>query len=174
MFLRIRIYFSAVCLLILAGCSGYKNASSTKKSNNRIKTTHPKDFPTTSNETGTITFNEGENKFLEEYQMNVNFKEITEDSRCPEGVNCIWEGAATAEIEFMGMYTRTIKTHLSTTNNIRKNLTNHFTFNNYKISLVKVSPYPTNETNKEKLKGRYQITLQFEKLTENEIQNNNR
>lgn len=76
---------------------------------------------------GIIYFNEGENKFLEEYQMNITFKGISEDSRCPEGVNCIWAGAALAQVEVMGTSTRPRILNLASTD---------FPSRNYKQSAV--------------------------------------
>lgn len=96
----------------------------------------------TADTSGVHYFNHGENRFLKEYQMNVTFNRITKDSRCPKGVNCIWEGVATAELTLMGTTTRPQTVTLSSQNNSAKGLQNYVEFNGYKITLVSVNPYP--------------------------------
>lgn len=110
-----------------------------------------------------IYFKEGENKFLKQYETNVTFKQITEDSRCPKGVNCIWAGVATAEIELMGLYTRPVTLKLSTINDAKKNYHKSQNFNGFSISLVELSPEPTSEKGFNALKGSYKIGLKFSK-----------
>ena len=115
------------------------------------------------NTSNIIYFKEGENKFLKEYETNVTFKQITEDSRCPKGVNCIWAGVATAEIELMGLYTRPVTLKLSTINDANKNYHKSQNFNGFSISLVELSPEPTSEKGFNALKGSYKIGLKFSK-----------
>lgn len=115
-----------------------------------------------------IYFKEGENKFLKEYEMNVTFKKMTEDSRCPTDVNCVWEGVATAEIELMGLATRPYMIKLSTINNTSRNYKKTQTFNGYSISLVELSPQTTSDKGFKALQGSYKIGLRFEKGNYNE------
>lgn len=115
------------------------------------------------NTSNIIYFKEGENKFLKEYETNVTFKQITEDSRCPKGVNCIWAGVATAEIELMGLYTRPITLKLSTINDANKNYHKSQNFNGFSISLVEISPETTADKGFKALKGSYKIGLKFAK-----------
>lgn len=118
-----------------------------------------------SHKEGLIYLKEGENQFLKEYQMNVTFKRMVEDSRCPKDVQCIWAGNAIAEIAFMGTYTRPVIVQLSTTNNKNRGYTNTQRFNGYSITLVNVSPEPTSAKAFKELKGSYRIALQFKKDT---------
>ena len=118
---------------------------------------------TLSNKKGMIYLKEGENKFLKEYEMNVTFKRMVEDSRCPKDVQCIWAGNAIAEVEFMGTYTRPVTVQLSTSNNASKGYANTEKFNGYKITLEEVSPETTSAKGFKSLKGSYQIALKFEK-----------
>ena len=115
------------------------------------------------NTSNVIYFKEGENKFLKEYETNVTFKQITEDSRCPKGVNCIWPGVATAEIELMGLYTRPVTLKLSTINDANKNYRKSQNFNGFSISLVEISPETTADKGFKALKGSYKIGLKFAK-----------
>ena len=116
-----------------------------------------------SNKKGMIYLKEGENKFLKEYEMNVTFKRMVEDSRCPKDVQCIWAGNAIAEVELMGIYTRPVTVQLSTSNDANKGYANSEKFNGYKITLEDVTPETTSAKGFKSLKGSYQIALQFEK-----------
>ena len=116
-----------------------------------------------SNKKGMIYLKEGENKFLKEYEMNVTFKRMVEDSRCPKDVQCIWAGNAIAEVELMGIYTRPVTVQLSTSNDANKGYANSEKFNGYKITLEDVTPETTSAKGFKSLKGSYQIALKFEK-----------
>lgn len=115
------------------------------------------------NSAGIIYLKEGENKFLKEYEMNVTFKKISADSRCPVGVQCIWAGVATAEIEVMGLATRPTTVSLSTLNDGQKGFTKSRPFNGYQISLVSVTPEPTAEKGTKALAGNYKIGIKITK-----------
>ena len=115
------------------------------------------------NTSNVIYFKEGENKFLKEYETNITFKQITEDSRCPKDVNCIWAGVATAEIEVMGLHTRPVTMKLSTVNDANKNYHKSQNFNGFSISLVELGPETTSDKGFKALKGSYKIGLKFAK-----------
>lgn len=104
-----------------------------------------------------IYFKEKENKFLKDFEMNVTFNKITEDSRCPKNVKCVWEGVAVAEITLMGTYTRPMTINLSTLNNAAKGYQSSTEFNGYKITLESVTPYPSSSS--KKTDGKYEIGI---------------
>ncbi|MBW8362257.1 MAG: hypothetical protein K0M56_08750 [Kaistella sp.] len=106
-----------------------------------------------------IFFKEGENRFLSEYEMNVTFKKMAEDSRCPTRVNCIWQGVATADILLMGTYTRPQTVKLSTLDMPAKGYSKSTVFNGYRITLVSVEPYPTQSKGFKSLSGNYKIGI---------------
>lgn len=110
---------------------------------------------------GVIYLKEGENKFLKEYGMNVTFKKMTEDSRCPQGVNCVWAGVAVAEIELMGLHTRPVTVRLSTMNDANKSYVNSQDFNGHSVSLVEVRPNTTSDKGFKCLVGNYRIGLKI-------------
>lgn len=110
-----------------------------------------------------IYLKEGENKFLKDYNMNVTFKKMIEDSRCPKGVQCIWQGNAKAQVELMGTYTRPIILELSTLNDAAKGFFKTQDFNGYSISLIEVSPEITTGKGFKALKGNYKIGIRIEK-----------
>ncbi|WP_263601238.1 hypothetical protein [Chryseobacterium sp. PET-29] len=116
-----------------------------------------------SNEGSVIYFNEGENRFLDEYQMNVTFKGISEDSRCPKDVNCIWAGVAVAEVEVMGTATRPMTLSLASLDNKGRNYHQSADFNGYTITLTEVNPYPGSAEGTKNLKGKYRIGIMIKK-----------
>ena len=120
----------------------------------------------TTNKQEVIYLKEGEKKFLKEYGMNITFKKITEDSRCPKDVNCVWEGAATAEIEVMGLETRPMILKISTVNQGQK-YSKVQQFNGYDISLDQLTPGTTSEKGMKQLQGSYKIVLKINKAGTN-------
>jgi hypothetical protein len=45
-----------------------------------------------------FTLGPGQSVSLAEGALSVRFERVTEDSRCPQGVNCVWEGDAVVAI----------------------------------------------------------------------------
>lgn len=160
-------YFKTIiCGLVflsLMNCNAQKDSqTSTKNSEVALSESVPN-----SKNSEIIYFNEGENKFLKEYEMNVTFKGISEDSRCPKDVNCIWAGVAVAQVEFMGIATRPMTLNLATMDKADKNYSKSANFNGYTISLVELVPYPTSEAGAKALKGKYRIGITIKKGVEN-------
>lgn len=151
-------------LLALANCNAQNE---TKTSTKNPMTSEIKDVKSMNNDENIIYFNEGENKFLKEYEMNVTFKGISEDSRCPEGVNCMWAGVAVAQIEVMGLATRPMTVNIATTENAGRNYHQSTDFNGYTISLKEVNPYPTSKDGAKALTEKYKIGIVVKKAGEN-------
>lgn len=151
-----KIILSSFAFLFLANCNAQKDTKNPEKLT-------MKESKNQKIEGKVIYFNEGENKFLSEYQMNVTFKNISEDSRCPEGVTCVWQGAAVANIEFMGTYTRPMTIPLATTENAGRNYHKSTVFNGYTISLVEVNPAPSAGEGAKSLTGKYRIGIVISK-----------
>lgn len=150
-----KIIISGFAVLLLANCKAQKDSKNTEKVT--VKNIEGK----------VIYFTEGENKFLKEYEMNVTFKNVSEDSRCPEGVTCVWQGAAVANIEFLGTYTRPMTIPLATTENAGRNYHKSTVFNGYTISLVEVNPAPSAGEGAKSLAGKYRIGIVISKDGEN-------
>lgn len=110
-----------------------------------------------------IYFSEGENKFLPEFQMNVTFKGIAEDSRCPEGTQCVWAGVAVANIEFMSITSRPMILQFSTAEVKGKDYHKTQSFNGYTISLKELTPYPSAQEGAKSLSGKYKIAIEITK-----------
>jgi hypothetical protein len=102
-------------------------------------------------EKGTIKDNEN--------QVELKFIHLVEDSRCPEGVQCIWAGRAVVEIRINStdIITLAIGDLTGATNTPYVNFVE---YNNYKITLLEVT------YNKKKHQGKeekYQIKLRVDK-----------
>lgn len=109
----------------------------------------------------TIKLSQGESLFIKEAQMNVTFKGIKNDSRCPEGVNCIWAGAATAIVEVMSTTSRPELLEISTITDTGKSLANTQSAFGMNLSLMSLTPFPTQKIGKNQLEGKYQIVLKI-------------
>ena len=73
----------------------------------------------------------------EESGIEIEFVRVVEDSRCPEGVDCIWAGRAVIEV----------KAHKAGESSDIKTLSTNgddgsFEFAGYRIHLERVDPYP--------------------------------
>ena len=147
-------------MLTLAGCNAQKKAKTPEVKAGTTAGTKSTKVP---EKEGIIYFNQGENKFLPKYQMNVTFKGISEDSRCPEGVNCIWAGVAIAQVEVMSTTSRPVTLNLATMDNAGRNYHQSEGFNGYTISLEEVSPFPKSDGGAKALEGKYRIGIKFTK-----------
>lgn len=152
----------SVGMLTLAGCNAQKKTKTTESDSGEI-VSNTKGTKNPVQKDGIVYFNQGENKYLKEYEMSVTFKGISEDSRCPEGVNCIWAGVAVAQVEVMGTYSRPMVLELATSDNAGRNYHESEVYNGYIISLKEVSPFPTSEGGAKALEGKYRIGIKFTK-----------
>ena len=50
----------------------------------------------------TFTLNVGKQKTAKKSRLKIKFLGVTEDSRCPVGVNCIWAGNAKVKVRIVG------------------------------------------------------------------------
>ena len=69
--------------------------------------------------------------------LKVKFSALVEDSRCPKGVDCIWEGNAKIRVELVGAGKQPASFELNT--NVEPKTASCA---GYEISLVKLDPYP--------------------------------
>ncbi len=155
--------FIVILISLLVSVPVFGQKKKTKKCTKTIETTMQ---PISKNklQEGLIYLKEGENIFLKDQQMNVTFKQITEDSRCPENARCVWQGVATAKIELMGTYTRPVTLTINDIDMPDKGYSRKVFFNGYQITLEHLSPNRVAGQEK-KLKGLYKIGLRFEKTT---------
>lgn len=88
----------------------------------------------------------GQTKYIPGSKAKIKFVNVMEDSRCPEGTNCIWAGNARLKFRVSeGRQTKTfdLNTNMGDTD---------YKFAGYQIRLVKLSP-------KDKTRWRYVVTL---------------
>jgi hypothetical protein len=69
--------------------------------------------------------------------ISIGIDSILEDSRCPSGVMCVWEGNAKVRFNFIQNNNLT-KFSLNTANSFRKDTL----VAGYKIQMINVKPYP--------------------------------
>ncbi len=70
---------------------------------------------------------------IEKQNLNIKFIEVLEDSRCPEGAECVWEGNAKVKFEVNS------KEIILNTYRLEPN---EAEVEGYKIKLISVYPYP--------------------------------
>lgn len=79
----------------------------------------------------------GENVWIQNELLKVNFQSVAEDSRCPEGVNCIWAGNGKIVLRVMKARRRPGTMMLNTMLEPKQS-----SYQGYEIKLVKLDPYP--------------------------------
>ena len=75
-------------------------------------------------------------------QLTLKFLSVSEDSRCPQGTICMWEGNGKVNIEV----TATGQTSHVVELNTAMSLESEATYRTYKISLLDLQPYPSAES----------------------------
>lgn len=73
-------------------------------------------------------------------RVSLCFEEVISDSRCPEGMFCIWEGAAIAKF----IFTKDNNNHVLTlsTNALNLPISKDTVVDGYRIEFVDLEPYP--------------------------------
>ena len=69
--------------------------------------------------------------------LKIKFESVTDDSRCPQGVDCIWSGNAEVVLKVAGMKGETATIKLNTNLNPKE-----ADYHGYTIKLARLSPYP--------------------------------
>lgn len=73
--------------------------------------------------------------------LTIRFLAVSEDSRCPEGVNCIWAGNGKVKISVSAPKKPAATLELNTTTT-----PSSASYEGYDIKLVKLAPYPKHGT----------------------------
>lgn len=150
-----KIPFFSIVLLSLMNCNGQKTANSGSSA------------PTEVSDSGEISLKTGESRLLKDSGIKITFKSVSQDSRCPEGVNCVWAGVAVAELELSGTSSKPVNVSLATMTLPQQNLSKTAVFEGYKIELKNVLPYPKKGVEK----GDYSIEISVYKIAENRDEN---
>jgi hypothetical protein len=77
----------------------------------------------------------GEQASLDNGNFHITFEEVLEDSRCPEGVTCVWAGNARIAL-VLNESEANLNTYLEP---------QEITRSGYLVKLISVSPYPVYE-----------------------------
>ena len=81
----------------------------------------------------------GQEASINSQQLTLRFLSVSEDSRCPRGENCIWEGNGKVNIELTGAGQTSHVVELNTAMSLKSEAT----YLSYKISLLGLQPYPS-------------------------------
>ena len=87
----------------------------------------------------------GETATLNNAPLNISFKTVLEDSRCPENVICVWEGQAKLEMEITGYDDSGSTQVFEIIKRVGHEELAYFTINDYEIHLLFVDPYPVDD-----------------------------
>ena len=77
---------------------------------------------------------------LKRESLRIKFAAVTEDSRCPADVQCVWAGNAAVRLD-VSIRGRGSKSPTLNTNN-RSSLVDENQYPGYRVKLVELSPYP--------------------------------
>jgi len=80
----------------------------------------------------------GQEASISSQQLSLKFLSVSEDSRCPQGTNCIWEGNGKVNIQL----TSRSETSETVELNTAMSLPSEATYLIYNISLLDLQPYP--------------------------------
>lgn len=94
---------------------------------------------------------QGDTEKVPSSRLKIKFLSVVEDSRCAEGVQCIWAGNAKVKLRVMDQG----RSRVFDLNTTKGNKT--YSFRGYQIKLVKVSPTPA--VNEHIRRGEYVVTL---------------
>jgi hypothetical protein len=94
-------------------------------------------FLTADAKTGEVKLRVTQEKTAPGTAIKIKFLSVVEDSRCPEGVNCIWAGVAKIKIQ-LRKTGKPAKEFELNTNQMDKSIT----FEGHQIKLVTLTPYP--------------------------------
>ena len=109
-----KLFMLCVCLVTFIACA---------------KTPQPEDFPQT------VELQPRTSKKISN-DLTIRFNSVLEDSRCPTGVQCAWEGNAEILLELSGGSLETV--HLNTGGMFPRTEI----YNGYTITLQDLKPYP--------------------------------
>ncbi len=122
--MNIKLLICAPLLLIMSNCK-----TQTSKAETSVVTNN------------TLTIGLEKQVKIPNSKVSLQFKEVTEDSRCPVDVTCIWEGIATVNIEGISGTQKT-NFQVGTRDFLPKNVSKSFNFSGYRFTLTDLKPYP--------------------------------
>lgn len=137
-------------IIVIIGISSFNPAAKSNSSHDMVKTSLNIPFK----------LNIGQAAVIETENLNIKFINVTEDSRCPSDVQCIWEGQAIVQIS-ISKDNQNINT-FNLTERAGHDELSILSLNGYSINLKKVEPYPV--STKKIVPNDYFIILQIRKI----------
>jgi len=105
----------------------------------------------------TVSIKIGKEAILNGSGLKVRFVEVIEDSRCPEGTNCIWAGVAKIKIQLRwNGKTAVFELNTNQTDKVA-------VFGGYEVKLASVTPHPKANTTFQR--STYTARLSISKLS---------
>ena len=86
-----------------------------------------------------FTIKAGQQVVIKGEKLSVQFSSVQNESRCPTGVQCVWEGNAAISIEVSKKRKKAEQAILNTNTAIQPN---EFAYKKYRIKLLRLNPYP--------------------------------
>ena len=111
-----------------------------------------KSFPNRASLGQEFTVRIGKKVSLRDTKLSIRFVSVIEDSRCPQGVQCVWQGNAKASFELSGIERKPSTVRLNTGIEPKE-----LEYSGYTVKLVKITPEP--KSSERLAPRRYQATL---------------
>lgn len=105
----------------------------------------------------TFTLGVGKQKTAKMSRLKIKFIEVTEDSRCPTGVDCIWAGNAKVKVQIIGSHRSQVfefNTNLGPKGDV---------FDGWAITIDNLTPHP--HADKPVDKKLYKVKFAIERLS---------
>jgi hypothetical protein len=84
----------------------------------------------------------GQRVTIKGQKLSIRFSTVRDESRCPTGVQCVWEGNAAVVVEVSTKKKEVVQATLNTNLSVKPNHLEHKGFN---IKLVSLNPHPKAE-----------------------------
>jgi hypothetical protein len=99
---------------------------------------HSRPFTNVVSPSREFTLRPGQKVSLRGTKLKIRFVSVVEDSRCPKGVQCVWQGNAKGSFELSGIRRRSSVLRLNTGMEPKE-----AEYSGYTVRLVKLTPEPT-------------------------------
>lgn len=98
---------------------------------------HSRSLPNAVSPGQEFTIRPGKKVTLRGTKLKIRFVSVIEDSRCPKGVQCVWQGNAKASFELSGINRKPLIMRLNTGIDPKEQQ-----YSGYTVRLVKLTPEP--------------------------------
>lgn len=127
----------APVILLMSNCTTQSQAQTSESGNN------------------TITIGINKTAKIPNSKINLEFKNIVEDSRCPIDVTCVWEGIAIVYVN-VNSGKQTEDFQVATRDFQPKSANKSFSFSGYRFTLTDLKPYPGGKEESESVTFKYE------------------